>query len=65
MSNEETTQPPQVGGSALNDGLDAKTLWIAICNEAECVFLPGEDGGKRLLLTEKMRTLMNAALGIT
>lgn len=49
---------------APNGELDAANIWLAICDEAECVTLPGNNGGKRLLLTEEMCERMGAALGV-
>lgn len=59
---DEYRMPPAEGANS-NAGLATVDLWHAICEEAECVVLPGNNGGKRLLLTEEMCVRMGAALG--
>lgn len=41
----------------------SEILWKAICEEAECVVLPGANGGKRLMLTEEMCIRLGTSLG--
>ncbi|MDD5084237.1 MAG: hypothetical protein PHT88_04920 [Candidatus Moranbacteria bacterium] len=42
MNTNETTKTPQVGGSALNDGLDTMThFWCEICDKIQPTFFEG------------------------